>query len=185
MFRTLLACLALVASSFASTPAQAGVICSFGGTGTAGSDCLGQTWRVENGGWGIPGILFGTVPWPGPITATDFHWRCLEGCGRIENAAGDDTRFQVSPFRAGDFWDEAVNGAGDTIDFTAPVGGGLELTTGRDFFVNITVAIIDPAKFRFEAWWTDDRATPEPSSIALIGLALLGLGLSRQRSRAA
>ena len=181
MFRTLLACLALVASSFASTPAQASVICSFGGTGTTGTDCLGQTWRVDNGGWGIPGIFHGIVAWPGPITATDFHWRCLEGCGRIQNAAGDDTRFQVSPFGAGDFWDEAVSVAGDTIEFTAPVGGGLELTPGRGFFGNITVAI-DPAKFRFEAWWT---AIPEPSSIALIGLALLGLGLSRQRSRAA
>ena len=117
MIRAVVMWMVLGVSSLVSAPAQAGVICSFTGTGSSGTDCLGQPWTLAFGGWGIPGIGAGTLPYAGLITATDFHWRCLAGCGLIDNSAGANTRMLVSPFGATDFWSEALNGAADTIDF--------------------------------------------------------------------
>ena len=180
MIRAVVMWMVLGVSSLVSAPAQAGVICSFTGSGTTGVDCLGQTWTLGNGGWGIPGIGLGTRPYAGTITATDFHWRCLAGCGLIDNSAGADTRMQLSPFGATDFWSEALNVAADTIDFTSP-GTGLNLTPGRPFFTNITVPI-SLAAFRFEASWTS-IFVPTPASLPLVALALMALVFARRQSR--
>lgn len=183
MIRALLVWLALTAGSLMSTTAQAGVICSFGGSGLSGVDCLGQTWVVQGGGWGIPGIGNGSIPFGGSQTATDFHFHCLTGCGKIQNGALDDTRFSLAPLGT-TFWDEALNAAADTIDFSAP-SLAADLTPGRIFFVNITVPITSTA-FSFEAWWTNDlTSVPEPTSMALVGAAALALGLSRRRRQPA
>ena len=173
--RLILASFLLAGTMAFSVAAQAGVICSFTGSGTSGTDCLGQAWSVGSGGWGIPGIGNGVRPFAGSQTASDFHFHCLTGCGPINNAVGQDTQFSLAPFGL-NFWLETLNGAADTIDFLAPIGN--ELTPGRNFFVNITVPIT-LTNFSFEASWTNRlAAVPEPASLALLGLGLAGLGFS-------
>jgi len=179
MIRIALVWLVLAVGAGISASANAGVICSFGGSGISGTDCLGQAWSVGNGGWGIPGIVQGNLPFPGPDTATDFHFHCIAGCGPIDNRPGQDTQFSVAPFGL-NFWSEALNGTADTIDF---VSGSLttDLTPGRSFFVNITVPI-NVDTFQFEASWTNDSiGVPEPASLALLCIGLAGLGFSRRK----
>jgi hypothetical protein len=170
--------LVLTFSSGITASAEAGVLCSFTGTGASGTDCLGQSWVLDLGGWGIPGIGHGTIPFAGSETATDFHFHCIAGCGPINNSPGADTRFLVSPFGGGSAWGETLSGAADTIDFVSGSVGN-DLTPGKLFFVNVTVPI-DPATFRFEASWTT-AAVPEPATLALLGLGLAGLGFSRRK----
>lgn len=182
LIRVLLTWLVVSYGAMFAPTAQAAVICSFGGSGSTGTDCLGHSWNVVNGGWGIPGIGNGVVPYLGSVTATDFHFRCLTGCGPIQNAPGDDTQFNLNPF-ATTFWNETLNGAADTIDFVSG-GAADDLTTGRLFYVNITTAI-NLTNFSFEASWTNgSMPVPEPSSMALVGLAIAGLATQRKRKSA-
>ncbi len=180
LIRVLMAWLVITCGSLVAPPAEAAVICSFGGSGSSGTDCLGHGWTVGSGGWGIPGIGAGVRPFLGNETATDFHFHCLTGCGQIQNGAFDDTRFSLSPFGT-TFWNETLNGAADTIDFVSSPGPADDLTPGRNFFVNITTNI-NLSTFSFEASWTNDQVSvPEPASVALIGIALAGLALTRHR----
>lgn len=182
LIRVLLTWLVVSYGAMFAPTAQAAVICSFSGSGSTGTDCLGQSWNVVNGGWGIPGIGNGIVPYQGAVTATDFHFHCLTGCGPIQNGALDDTQFSLNPFGS-TFWTETLNGAADTIDFVSASAAD-NLTTGRNFFVNITTAI-NLTNFSFEASWTTDQMpVPEPSSVALVMMAMAGLATQRRRKSA-
>jgi len=183
LIRVLLTWLVVSCGALLAPAAEAAVICSFSGSGSSGTDCLGNAWSVGNGGWGIPGIGLGIQPFAGNVTATDFHFHCLTGCGPIQNGPGADTRFSLSPFGS-TLWSETLNGAADTIDFVSAPGIADDLTPGRSFFVNITTAI-NLTNFSFEASWTNDQtAVPEPASMALVLLAMAGLALQRARKSA-
>ncbi len=180
VIRKLLVAAFLLAASVKSASAQ-NVICSFTGSGASGVDCLGHTWNVGSGGWGIPGIGFGSQPNAGVVTASDFHFRCLVGCGAIANGAIDDTRFSLAPFGT-TFWSELLDVPNNRIDFFSS-GVADDLTPGRSYFVNIQVPIT-VATFQFEASWTSRNAVvPEPASFALVGAGLAALGLAALRRK--
>ena len=183
MIRTLTLWLVLATGFMTPTPAQAGVICMFTGVSAAGTDCLGHQWAVDGvRGWSMPPLGLGNAgeKYLGTGPATDFHFECLAGCGRI-NAGAPGTQFLAVD--ALEFWDESVNAAGTAIDFTFHSASGILIHDSK-FFVSVDVPIADVSQFRFKAWWTDDhRSVPEPASIMLVAWAILGLGLRRQAVR--
>ena len=185
MVKIWLTLLVLMLGLCPSAPVQAGVVCAFTDSGVSGSDCLGQTWNINNVPiWSLPppGQGNGGQAFAGSV-ATDFHFHCLAGCGVIRNGSSDPTYF----FSAGnlEFWHESVNAAGDTIDFNFATAGGI-LNTGSRFDISIAFASLDVSTFRFEAWWTDDhRRVAEPPAIGLLGLALLALALTATTRSAA
>ena len=178
MVRKLLAVAVFVVAASAVSPGSAkaqGTLCSFSGSGTSGVDCLGHTWTLGNGGWGIPGVGLGSVPWLGSPgqKASDFHFSCLAGCGPIVNNGSIGTRFSLSPFGSND-WTAVLGAGGTSIDFFSP-DAAHDLSPGQSFFVNVSYPTT--GDFRFEASWTTraTTVTPEPSSIALMGCGLAGL----------
>ena len=112
MFKTPLYWIVLAVIWTVAAPARAQpVICSFGATGVPqGTDCVGNPWNYDPNvsTWSIPFAGSGLTPWPGPEIATDFHFRCLSGCGAIENDPSSATKFGVDLFSTV-FWNETIN----------------------------------------------------------------------------
>lgn len=194
MKRLLLAVLvSAFAIFFAIVPATAAILTTFSGTSAAGSDPFGHPFELILSGstfvWGIPGLGRGTVPWAGPVAATDFHVDFASGWQVAETTMSPggfttETRFSVAPFSTSDdLWGRTVSGT--TVDFVADSGTDT-LDIGKHFFFNIafvnpTGGQLDPDTFGFRAAWT---AVPEPSTLLLLGAGLIGLaGFRRLRKQ--
>lgn len=173
--------------------AQAQAPCGFSGSGGSGSDCLGQTWTVQNGGWGIPGIFAGTIPFNGTDPVTQFSitfnpfgtFDGLIGFGDGLNDEPWNTRFGTSPFGVTDFW--TVSGAGNSVTFTAQ--GSSTLSNGQFFFVNVEFLNglplnLDDVSFTAN-WGPAEEVVPEPATMTLLATGLAGMAAARRRKKQA
>jgi hypothetical protein len=166
----------------ASLPAHA-MFAPFGGIAT-GTDPLGNTWTTTSAGWGEPGIGAGfesfnsagyTSP-DGNANASEFDFIFLKGSRGVIDA-GSSVFFDFSKRQ---FWTASYLPSGKEVDFSAPAGQ--VISPGDLFFVNVGFTQpIDQSIFSFAGLWLDPSFVPEPGTLAILGLSLLGLGVLGRR----
>jgi len=178
---------------FLGTASASAATITFGGAwnesiGNTGSIAPGVNFLVTPDGWGVPGVSAGFIPWPGGDGFRDFHitFTLPQGVdisipfgSDCAGGPGGGTVFCSGPFGTGDVWEGDLTGE-DSVSFFAPAG--VSLDSGDDFFVNILFTS-EVRAGSFTGSWTMDGGTtvPEPGSLALLGVALAGLGFARRR----
>jgi hypothetical protein len=144
--KALLVSTALAVAGLTASAAYANIPVS--GSGTSGTMAPDQEWNFANGGWGSPGVSFGTIPYEGTgadtptfgfeITFTGGATIVLgsiaigNGAGCAGDTSGGTTFCTISPT---DIW-EAFQTGPSSVDFLAQ-NASFFLSNGQDYFVNV------------------------------------------------
>ncbi|MCW5639099.1 MAG: PEP-CTERM sorting domain-containing protein [Rubrivivax sp.] len=155
-----------------------------------GTIAPGVPWAAnahDTNSWGVPGVGNAITGWPDDDGYRDFHItfdlptgvQLATGLGTT--CVGGETGGTVlcsDPYTSP--W-EAVFDGPNSISFYAPAG--VSLDNGVGFFVNIFFTGEVPSA-TFSGEWTTTGRVPEPATLALLGLGLAAVGLSRRRTAA-
>ena len=191
---TALAVATMVVGSLAAMPAQADYL--FSGAGGSGNLFPGvEPWSFNFTGspnWGSPGVGAGTTLYSHLDAAYGFDisftggGTIMPGSIEIGNGASCDGNLEggttFCTLGPENIWIATQTGP-SSIAFRAQ-SESFDIVQGQSYFVNVLFAD-DITPTGFEGRWLTDFSptvdTPEPASMALLGLGLAGLGVVRRR----